>query len=255
MRSLPAILTALALAFPVAVQARDMAGPLSNGGAYVWLNMGPVSDTIRQDMRNGKYGAAEQARQRAKDARTPGFQAAPRPPAAPLDLSFTPSKERRTRNLAGFVAKSRKVDPQGADQLQALFASTDLIEAMRAPLAKSGLRIDDLGDAYAAWWITAWYASRGSNETPSAARVAAVKAQTARALSATPMMRGASDAAKQEMAEALLIQAAMLDDAVEQSKARSDWMAGVRAAAAQGAKGMGLDLSAMTLTDAGFVDA
>lgn len=255
MRSIPAVLAALALALPSLSQARDMAGPFSNGGAYVWLNMGPVSDTIRQDMRNGKYGPTEQARQRAKDANTPGFQTTPRPAAAPLDLGFTPSKERRTRNLADFVAKSRKVDPEGADRLQALFARTDLIEAMRAPLGKAGLRIDDLGDAYAAWWITAWYASRGSNETPNAKTVAAVKAQTARALSATPMMQGASDASKQQMAEALLIQAAMLDDAVEQSKARPDWMAGVRAAAAQGAKGMGLDLAAMTLTDAGFVDA
>lgn len=247
MRSLPAILTALVLAFPAASQARDMSGPLDGAGAFVWLNMGPVSDTIRQDMRNGKYGAAEQARQLAKDARTPGFQ------TASLDLGFTPSKERRTRNLADFVAKSRKVDPQGADRLQALFARTDLIEAMRGPLGKAGLRIDNVADAYAAWWITAWYASRGSNETPDAKTVAAVKAQTVRALSATPMMQGASEASKQQMAEALLIQAAMLDDAVEQSKARPDWMAGVRSAAAQGAKGMGLDLSAMTLTDAGFV--
>lgn len=253
MRYLPAMLTALVLALSPASQAREMSGPLSNGGAYVWLNMGPVSDTIRQDMRNGKYGPAEQVRQRAKDANTPGFQTAPSRSAAPLDLSFTPSKERRTRNLADFVAKSRKVDPEGADRLQALFAQTDLIEAMRAPLGKAGLRVDDLGDAYAAWWITAWYASRGSNETPNARTVAAVKAQTARALSATAMVQGANDASKQQMAEALLIQAAMLDDAVEQSKARPDWMAGVRSAATQGAKGMGLDLAAMTLTDAGFV--
>jgi hypothetical protein len=250
MRPIPAALAALTLALPIAVLpasawALDMSGPLDAGSAYVWMNMGPVSDTIRQDMRNGKYGPAEQARQQTDDARAPAAQ--------PITLRYTPSKERRARNLADFIAKSRKVDPEGADRLQKVFAQTDLIEAMRAPLGKAGLRIDDVADAYAAWWITAWYASRGSNETPSAGKVAAVKAQAARALSATPMMRGASDASRQQMAEALLIQAAMLDDAVEQSKARPDWMAGVRAAAAKGAKGMGLDLASMTLTDEGFV--
>lgn len=258
MRSFPAILTALSLAACIAAApprawARDMSGPLDGSSFYVWTNMGPVAETIRQDMRNGKYGPAEQARQRADDVRGPGART---PTVQPAALRFMPSKVRRDRNLADFVAKTRKVDPDGAARLHAVFASTDLIEAMRAPMAKVGLRIDDLADAYTVWWITAWYASRGSNETPPARTVAAVKAQAARALAAAPMMRGADDAAKQQMAEALLIQAAMLDDAVEQSKARPDWMANVRAAAAKGARSMGLDLRAMTLTEnSGFVSA
>ncbi|SFI80528.1 DUF6683 family protein [Caulobacter sp. UNC279MFTsu5.1] len=240
MRSIPAVLsTLLVLAAPLGARAQDFAGPLSPGAFEATMNMGPIAQTIRQQMRAGLYGP---------EAAASGVPA----PAPPADLRYTPSKARRAANLADFVARSRRVDPQGADDLQALFAKADIIEAMRQPLAKSGLRVDDLADAYAIWWITAWHASRGGNETPDPRTVAAVRAQAARALSASPVVRGAGDGPKQQLAEALLIQAALLDDAVERSKTRPDQMRAVRVAAAQGARGMGLDLASMTLTETGF---
>ncbi|OWJ64148.1 hypothetical protein [Inquilinus limosus] len=68
---------------------------------------------------------------------------------------YTPSRDRRAANLARFVARSRAADPQGADNLAKVFASTDVVEQMRAPLAAVGLRIDDVADAYAVYWINA----------------------------------------------------------------------------------------------------
>jgi len=245
MRSIPAVLsTLLVLAAPLRARGQDFAGPLSPGAFEATMNMGPIAQTIRQQMRAGLYGPEAAARENAAS----GVPV----PAPPADLRYTPSKARRAANLADFVARSRRVDPQGADDLQALFAKADIIEAMRQPLAKSGLRVDDLADAYAIWWITAWHASRGGNETPDPRTVAAVRAQAARALSASPVVRGAGDGPKQQLAEALLIQAALLDDAVERSKTRPDQMRAVRVAAAQGARGMGLDLESMTLTETGF---
>lgn len=189
------------------------------------------------------------------------FQTSPTAPEAaseavdPAVTRYRPDPARTKANQAQFVAKTRAVDPAGADQLAQLFASTDVMGLVGKAAAPHGLRVDDLADAYATYWIAAWTASRGNNDTPSNATIAAVRAQAARALAATPMARGASDAAKQELAESLWIQSALLDTTVEQAKGKPDQLAAVGKAAAQGARGMGLDLAGMTLTDKGFVTA
>jgi hypothetical protein len=236
MRSIPFVLSAFLLAAPAAAPARDFSGPLSPGAFEATLNMGPIAQTLRQQMQAGAPAAAPQERA----------------PSSGLGLRYVPSKERRAANVAGFVAKSRLTSPQAADNLQAVFAQQDIIESMRAPLAKLDLRIDDLADTYAVWWINAWQASRGISETPDPSTIAAVRAQAARALLASPAVRGANDAAKQQLAEALLIQAAVLDGIVEGARGKPEMMKAVRAAAAQGARGMGLDLASMTLTKTGF---
>jgi hypothetical protein len=173
--------------------------------------------------------------------------------ASAATFRYTPSPQRRAANLARFVARSRQTDPKGAEDLARLFASTDVIEAMRGPLAKVGLRIDDVADAYAVWWINAWLASRGTDLDPSLHMAAAVKSQAADAIASAGALRGASDALKQETAETLLIQAALISAAIEQAKGNSALGQQLAAAVSQGARGMNVDLSAMTLTEDGFV--
>lgn len=168
---------------------------------------------------------------------------------------YTPSRERRAANLAGFVARSRATDPQGADNLAKVFASTDIIEQMRAPLDTVGLRIDDVADAYAVWWINAWQASRGVDDDVSRATALAVRDQAARAMADAGLLRGTDDATKQEMAESLLIQAALIAAALKQSQGNPELGRKVAAAVSQGARGMSIDLASMTLTEAGFVPA
>ncbi|MGK9165096.1 hypothetical protein KXR53_02295 [Inquilinus limosus] len=178
-------------------------------------------------------------------------------PAVPSAATFryTPSLQRRTANLAQFVAKSRQNDPKGADDLARVFASTDVIEAMRAPLAEAGLRIDDVADAYAVYWINAWQASRGVDDDVSRRMATAVRNQVAGVMASTGALRGASDAAKQEMAESLLIQAALIGEAMKQSQGNPALSRQLAAAVSQGARGMNLDLASMTLTEDGFVRA
>ena len=190
-----------------------------------------------------------EAHARTTDAKTPD---APADEASAIFTRFAPSLARRQANYAQFVAKTRVADPAGADRLAALFASTDLIARMNGPLARFGLRTDDVADAYAVWWVNAWQATQGRNDDISVAATAAVKAQAARALAAAPAFAGESDAAKQEMAEALLIQAAMIHATVEQSKGKPDQLKAIGAAVATGAHAMGVDLDAMTLTEDGF---
>lgn len=181
--------------------------------------------------------------------------AQPAPAPSATAFRYTPSSRRRAANLAQFVAKSRQNDPKGAADLERLFASTDVVEAMRAPLAQVGLRIDDVADAYVVYWINAWQASRGVDDDVSRRMATAVRNQVAGVMASTGALRGASDAAKQEMAESLLIQAALIADAIKQSQGNPTLGRQLAAAVSQGARGMNLDLAAMTLTEDGFVPA
>lgn len=188
-------------------------------------------------------------------SRPPRKSAQPSPPAAnPALLVFTPNLATRKRNIAGFVAKTRAQSPEGADQMAQMFASTDVFAAMAQGLAPTGLRIDNVADAYAAYWISAWEAAHGiTGSTTSRAQAQGVKAQASRALLATPEFTKASAAQKQEFAEALLIQTALISASAEAAANDPAQMEAVGVAVRTGAKAMGLDLDAMTLGNTGFV--
>jgi hypothetical protein len=170
-------------------------------------------------------------------------------------LRYTPSKARRSANLATFIEKTRAADPRGAADLQKLFAEGDFIEKIGALVAPQGLHIDNVADAYALWWITAWQAAHGTNDTPSRAVLGAVRQQAANAVVATGEIARASDAQKQELAEALWVQSALIDGAVEQAQRDPSRLRQIGDAVRKGAKGMGLDLDAIDLTSRGFVPA
>jgi len=219
-----------------------------------WSN-GFWSTTLPAIAGTDTLGLTLRGRLQNDDSADTGSEAAATPPTAAADLRYTPSHERRIANFANFVARSRPGNPQGAEDLAKLFSSQDVIEGMKAPLDAVGLRIDDIAGAYAAWWINAWQASRGRDEDVSRTMAIAVRDQAARAITSSGMLRGASDAAKQEMAESLLIQAALIAAAMEQSKGNAALTRAIAAVASQGARGMNVDLTAMDLTEHGFVPA
>lgn len=237
-------LTAALLLWPACALAQDWAGPLSPSVFPSWIGQDPIGMALRNPTTDSAGPApADRARPTPR----------PAPRAAPVSLRFTPSLERRRANLDAFLARSRRVDAQSAEQLAALFARGDFIETIGASLRPYGLRTDDLADAYAVWWINVWDAAHLRTEQASAGRAAAVRAQTVQAMSATPAFRDADDARRQELAETLLIQAVLISEAADQ--ARGDPAVGARVArlAAQNARQMGVDVNAMTLTDEGFV--
>ncbi|QJU57848.1 hypothetical protein HL653_08640 [Sphingomonas sp. AP4-R1] len=192
----------------------------------------------------------------ARDGATPKGGVVPAPVAPdPARLRYAPSRARRSANLAAFVAKSRQRDQDAARSLEQLFAQGDIIERMGTVLASYGMSIDNVADAYAVWWIDAWQASHRRNEDTDKRTFAAVRAQAARALSATRELAMADDAAKQRFAEALLLQALLLEGAMDQAKANPAMSGPVADAATRGARGMGLDIATMTLTPDGFIAA
>jgi hypothetical protein len=169
-------------------------------------------------------------------------------------LIFTPSVARRKANYARFIERSRRADPAGVDNLVATLA-TDPVSLMSAELAKVGLSASNVADTYAVYWVEAWQAAHGQTGDSSHQTAQAVKRQAARALLATPEFLRAGHDGKQELADSLLVQALMIGAAKHQANGDQNALRQIASAVRKGAKGMGLDLDAMTLTEAGFVPA
>lgn len=219
------------------VSAQDN-GYMYLGDAYISSGMhgaamDSVMDSVREDA--GQRGASPPARK-------------------PVDPKYVASPARTRANLARFVEKTRAADPEGAAKMAALFASTDIIGAIDARMRESyDMRVDNLADAYAVWWVGAWTGANGRSDDATRGQMAAVKAQAAAALAATPNSAAMTDAAKQELAEALLVQAALTGATVDTYKGDPAMLEKTRTAILTGARRMGLMLDEMTLTERGFV--
>jgi hypothetical protein len=169
-------------------------------------------------------------------------------------VRYSPSISRRKANLARFVDKARAVDPDGAAKMSQLFASTDVMGMIDQKMQQTyGMRVNNVADAYAVWWVSAWMGANGRSDDATPGQMAMVKRQATNALASTREFASATDAGKQELAEAMLVQAAMIGDTVDTYKSDPAMLAKTRAAIAKGAREMGLDLNSMKLTDEGFV--
>jgi hypothetical protein len=156
--------------------------------------------------------------------------------------------------LAKFVAKTRATNPSGADQMEQVFASGDVINMMDTAMQGKGMTVSNAADAYAVWWVAAWQAVNGDSSERNSAAYKAVSGQVARGLASSPDFVNATDAQKQEMAEALLVQAVMIDQLKEMYANDPGMTQKLATAVKQGAKASGIDLDKMTLTEQGFAE-
>jgi hypothetical protein len=172
-----------------------------------------------------------------------------------VQMTFNVSTSRTRTNLQNFANKTRKVDPEGAAKMEQMLASTDIMKAIGDGMRSIGLNKNNAADAFALYWINAWEASRGRITPTSPAIAKAVAAQAAIVMAQSPEFQNATDAQKQEMAEALMIQAVMIEGYIEAAEGDPNLLKNIAAAVRQGAKASGLDLDAMILTEQGFVKA
>jgi hypothetical protein len=173
--------------------------------------------------------------------------------ASKATLTYTPSKSRTRANLQNFVNKTRSADAGSASQMEQLFASADIMEQIGSAMSSVGLSRNNSADAFAVYWVSAWQAATGDLSTASADAYQAVAAQAAHGLSQSPEFASADDSQKQEMAEALMVQAALIDGAKDQAAGDAAQLKALGKAVRQGAEASGLDLDKMTLTEDGFV--
>ncbi len=176
--------------------------------------------------------------------------ASPQPTSAAV--TYIASKSRTRQNLLNFADKTRVTDPAQADKMEAFFASTDVIGQIGAAMVQLGLNKNNTADAFAVYWITAWQASAGDLSDYSPATYRAVAAQAARGLSQSSEFAAANDAQKQEMAEALMVQAALIGAVAEEAASDAVQLKAIGKAVKQGASASGLELDTMTLTEEGF---
>lgn len=168
-------------------------------------------------------------------------------------LTFVSSAERRAQNLTKFVARTRARSPAQAAPLQQMLSSPDIIGQIGEAVAPLGLLANNVADAYALYWISAWNGANGIETPPDHVQIQAVRRQAAAALSARPDITGADNAFKQEMAEGLLLQSLLIDQTIAGAKADPATLAQVATAIRQGASATGLELDRMDLTANGFV--
>ena len=166
---------------------------------------------------------------------------------------FKPILDLRKANLAKFVSKVRAKDRSGANQMEQIFASSDVIETLGRGLAPFGLRVDNVADAYTVYWMSAWQASVGRTDTFQRDEVVKVKSQVQLALLNVPEILNATSTQKQEFAESLLVQTALIEASMEQAAGNPDQLSAIASAVRQGARATGLDLDSMTLTSNGFI--
>jgi hypothetical protein len=169
-------------------------------------------------------------------------------------LSYYPSVQRRRANLAELVARTRADNPESGTKMEQLFASTDVIEEIGSALKPYGYSVAHVGDAYAFWWMTAWEGARGSNRAFNRSEMKAVQLQAHQAIAKTQRIPHSSDAQKQQVAEALWIQATMIDGLIDMAKEQPELMPQLQQAIRRGALASGVDLDAVQLTPRGFIN-
>jgi hypothetical protein len=167
-------------------------------------------------------------------------------------LSFVPSAATRQQNIDRVLQQARANDAAAASELEQLFTSVDVFGAIEQEMAAIGLSANNLADAYAVYWTNAWLGSQGRNDDLPPAQLLAVRNQVAAILISSPALTRLSDTQKQEFAEGLLFQAALISATVDGVQSNPEQMAQVQAAILQGAQGIGLDLNQVTLTAEGF---
>ncbi len=168
------------------------------------------------------------------------------------DLSFSSSPQRTKSNLAHFVSKTREQSRSAGDDLERYFASTDVVGGTGDIMRSLGLDQHNVADAYALWWVVTWSAANGTESPGDPETYQAVQRQARAAFGATADFEKTTDADRQQFAEALMVQAVLMDNINDQMRGTTEGGKQISKAAKESAAGMGLNLDSMVLTREGF---
>lgn len=165
---------------------------------------------------------------------------------------FTPSLARRKAQASKFMAAAKRINTDLAQSLAPAFRE-DPVRYVAPYLAKYGVRMDDVADLTAVYLVSSWYGTHGKTGNPARGEITAVRDQIRRVYAASPKLRNASNATKQDMAEGSLYLALLNDALVSVMKAHPESKARLMAEIAGGAKAtFGLDLRTVRITKAGL---
>lgn len=183
--------------------------------------------------------------------------AGPSTPAAPTavtpaDTQYASSPDVTTRVKAQFVAHIRSTaGDSAADEIEVALRGSDPVAEWSAIVGGDGMRPGDVADALASYWVLNWVMANGSDST--GPQTQAVREQVRQGLQGLAAL---DDAARQEMAEMLMLNFLLQQTAYVRALQQGDTaMAGKLGAAAveRFNSEMGLDLRQIVLTDSGFL--
>lgn len=166
----------------------------------------------------------------------------PSPQADASSLIYRPSLAMRQRNVAEFLRQS------------SVEAATegDMIEQVDARMRGVGLSANNIADAYTIWLIGSWEAVHDRDLGGDRDIYQSVSRQVKRSMLTSPAVAALDNGAKQTMAEALLLQMVLTSSLLDASAGNAGERRQVGDAVAQGGAQMGVDLRAMTLSEAGI---
>ena len=172
-------------------------------------------------------------------------------PAGRLTFRVNPAIRQQVHSRA--VAQLQRVNAGEAAKLRQILASGSLNREANGYLAKYGMSQNNLADTTALYLALASIGSRGSNGTPTRAQMVGLRNQLAASMFATPEFARASDATKQELSEANIVQAGLLSSLANEAARNPSFAPTARNAIVQGAKATyGINLLPMNLTNQGL---
>ena len=242
----------VAVALTVAWNAASLTAPASAQE----LNLGPIIDpaivggiaaqqAVIDDINKGGAGS------KGGRGSRPGTRGSR--PASGGSTRYRPNLAVRRRTVANWMAKTRAANPQVAANLQRDLRGRDPIAALSANIGRYGLRTDDLADVMAVYLVSSWQGIRGEMNDPPLAPVRAARAQMHRVLLSNRRFSSASNATKQQLADALLLQMVVDDQSLRVAKGNPALIARTKNTIRQNTLSVfKIDLSKMKLTNQGF---
>lgn len=128
-------------------------------------------------------------------------------PAGVANLRYRPSPAVRQKVQARAVAQLQRSSPEEAAKLRNLLSSGQVRREVATYLSRYGMSVDSLVDTTTLYLAMSWYAVRANSGDPTRAQMLGLRNQVAETMAATPEFTRASDAVKQEIVEANIIQA------------------------------------------------
>jgi flagellum-specific peptidoglycan hydrolase FlgJ len=238
--------------YPLVAGVMLAAAPASYAQSLPWINPAHVQTYAGMDPTSQVLRELEARDRQATNSTSSNTTAQSASRTVVIDSTYRYSPSRTQQNLRTFITKTPEPAAR-ANLEQMITVQPSLMDDIKGAMRGYGFDPHNVADAYAAWWITVWGIANKQNIEPDAGTVAAVKQQVRNAFAATPDFANTTDAQRQEYAEALLLQAAMMGSSFEQWKSDPNLIEQLAEAARKGAKDSGLDLSLMTLTPNGFV--
>lgn len=177
-----------------------------------------------------------------------------RPTASLASLSYRPSASLSNQLRERFWNQIKADNPQAATEIDTALKFQDVVGQFNKDVAPFGLRSDNVGDSFTAYWIVMWMVAN-QEPIPSLDKVKAARAQISNVILNNPSISQGNDARKQTISETLIYETMMAISMNNQFN-KIGPPSRVKALADQAHQNMlrrGVDMRSFQLTSTGFV--